>query len=162
VLAVSATGIGMILEQQRIIFCPFVHGDSGVAIFSAGASFASLVQEIVSFMGGEITLHGSASQGLLFTCEISFQNVMLRYSTPRADKLQHLVYRRIRGEQGAGLLGDEGSLRKTSVREGTDPVNKDRICRQREDCTSSSRVDGTHRFIHSSARVMSIMIMVLD
>jgi hypothetical protein len=38
-VAVSDIVIGMIFEQQQIIFRPFVHGGWSVARFSAGASF---------------------------------------------------------------------------------------------------------------------------
>jgi hypothetical protein len=36
VLGVSATGAGVIFDQQRIIFRSFAHGDSSVARFFGG------------------------------------------------------------------------------------------------------------------------------
>jgi hypothetical protein len=55
-------------------------------------------------------LHSSAGQALLFTCEISFQNVTMRHSAPCPDMVQLLVYRGMRREQEAGLSGDGAPL----------------------------------------------------
>jgi two-component system chemotaxis sensor kinase CheA len=83
VLAVSATGIGLTLKQEQIIFGRFVHGNSLVTRFLGGSGLCfALVEGIISCIGGKITLHSITGQASLLTCEIWFQNVILPYSAP--------------------------------------------------------------------------------
>jgi signal transduction histidine kinase/ActR/RegA family two-component response regulator len=105
VLEVCDTGIGMTPEQQRIIFHHFTQGDASVARFFGGSGLGlALVQEIVSFMEGKITLQSTPGQGSLFTCQIPFQGVMFPYSAPFSDKLQHIVLTMVNDDDLAMLI----------------------------------------------------------
>jgi hypothetical protein len=62
IFTVSATWIGVILEQERIIACYFAHGGSSMGRFLDRSRLClAPIQAIVSFTGREVTLHRSGS-----------------------------------------------------------------------------------------------------
>jgi len=70
---VSDSGIGMTKEQVAKIFDPFTQADSTITRKFGGTGLGlSVAKELVSTMGGEITLESSPGAGSTFAFELDF------------------------------------------------------------------------------------------
>ncbi|WP_206483054.1 ATP-binding protein [Thalassotalea sp. G2M2-11] len=67
-ISVSDTGIGISTENQKRLFTPFIQADSDITRKFGGTGLGlSICQEIVSAIGGEITIDSSPNQGSKFS-----------------------------------------------------------------------------------------------
>ena len=92
ILEVQDTGIGISSDQQRVIFERFSQADASVQRFFGGTGLGlSLVQDIVRFLGGSVTLKSEINKGSKFTVEIPFESIYFPYSPPFNDNKVHIV-----------------------------------------------------------------------
>lgn len=92
ILEVSDTGIGITKEQQRIVFERFSQADASVARFYGGTGLGlSLVQEIVRFLGGSVSVESELGHGTKFIVEVPFESIYVPYSPPFSDGKRHIV-----------------------------------------------------------------------
>ncbi|MDG3444476.1 ATP-binding protein [Nitrospirillum amazonense] len=72
VLTVRDTGIGMTADQQARLFNRFVQGDDSIAQRYGGSGLGlSICRELVTLMGGTITLDSSPGQGSTFIIDLT-------------------------------------------------------------------------------------------
>jgi signal transduction histidine kinase/CheY-like chemotaxis protein len=89
---VPDTGIGMTREQQKIIFNLFIQPDPSITRFFGGSGLGlALVQEIVTFLGGRLSLQSAVGAGSTFTCVVPMRAVMVPYSAPFSDGREHVI-----------------------------------------------------------------------
>jgi two-component system, sensor histidine kinase len=70
-VSVTDTGIGIALEDQALLFEPFVQVDNSASRrFSGSGLGLAISRRLVQLMGGEISLHSSPGQGSCFWFEL--------------------------------------------------------------------------------------------
>ena len=91
IIEVSDTGIGISKDQQQIIFEKFQQADPSTQRFFGGTGLGlALVNEIVTFLGGNINVNSEISKGTTFTCSVPMQSVSFHYSIPFSSK-KHII-----------------------------------------------------------------------
>ncbi|OHS99320.1 ATPase [Tritrichomonas foetus] len=107
ILEVQDTGIGISADQQRVIFERFSQADASTARFFGGTGLGlSLVQDIVRFLGGTVSVESEANQGTKFIVEIPFESIYVPYSPPFNDGKNHVVLTSVVDKQLSDLLTD--------------------------------------------------------
>ncbi|MEA1653082.1 ATP-binding protein [Nitrospirillum sp. BR 11164] len=83
VLTVRDTGIGMTADQQARLFNRFVQGDDGIAQRYGGSGLGlSICRELVTLMGGTITLDSAPGQGSTFTIDLTLPRLPGQATAP--------------------------------------------------------------------------------
>ena len=99
ILDVCDTGIGISEEQQRVIFERFSQADPSVMRKFGGTGLGlSLVQEIVRYLGGNISVKSKPGEGSQFHVEIPMQSIYFFYSPPFSDHKKHIVFMNVTDE----------------------------------------------------------------
>ncbi|WP_044561524.1 PAS domain S-box protein [Azospirillum sp. B4] len=83
VLTVRDTGIGMTADQRARLFNRFVQGDDSIGQRYGGSGLGlSICRELVTLMGGTITLDSTPGAGSTFTIELTLPRLPGRVATP--------------------------------------------------------------------------------
>jgi signal transduction histidine kinase/CheY-like chemotaxis protein len=132
-LEVSDTGIGMTPDQQRILFDQSRKADPSLARFFGGSGLGlALVQEIVSFLSGRLTLQSAVGRGSTFTCTIPLQAVMSPYSAPFSDGREHVILTMISDEQVFEMMSRILEMQHYVVQPFNHPDDLLSICQSRK------------------------------
>ena len=122
VLEVKDTGIGMTEDQQRIIFQRFTQADPSVARFYGGTGLGlALVQEIVEFLHGKVSMESEVGVGTRFRVELPFESIMVPYSAPFSDGKSHIIMVSASDEDVNDTITDAFENARYSVKLFTDP-----------------------------------------
>lgn len=122
VLEVKDTGIGMTEDQQRIIFERFTQADPSVARFYGGTGLGlALVQEIVEFLHGKVSMESEVGVGTRFRVELPFESIMVPYSAPFSDGKSHIIMVSASDEDVKETITDAFENARYSVKLFTDP-----------------------------------------
>ena len=91
-ITVSDTGIGISHDQQKVIFERFVQADPSVPRSYGGTGLGlSLVQEIVRFLGGALSLESDLGKGSTFHISIPIQSTKFATVAPFKDGKNHYI-----------------------------------------------------------------------
>lgn len=91
-IVVSDTGVGMSIEQQKVIFERFTQGDPSVPKTYGGTGLGlSLVQHIVTSLGGDIALESVAGRGSTFRVEFPAECAYVAYTPPFLNNTIHKI-----------------------------------------------------------------------
>ncbi|MEE3623308.1 ATP-binding protein [Nitrospirillum sp. BR 11752] len=100
VLTVRDTGIGMTADQQARLFNRFVQGDDGIAQRYGGSGLGlSICRELVTLMGGTITLHSAPGQGSAFVIDLTLPRLPVQAADPAPDSGSPAVPKRGAGRR---------------------------------------------------------------
>ena len=113
---VADTGIGMTEEQMHKLFIPFEQVDSGVAAKFGGTGLGlSISQNLVSMMGGIITVKSTLNAGSEFCFDLGFNKVTDIIEQEPAIELADLCGKKI-------LLVDDIEINRMVVTELLTPI----------------------------------------
>ncbi|WP_166826051.1 response regulator [Thalassoroseus pseudoceratinae] len=93
IFRVRDTGIGIAAEHQAKVFAPFTQADSSSTRTYGGTGLGlAIVTQLVSLMGGRLTLESEPSQGSTFTFDAKFQvsNKSVDLGTPNPQQLSSI------------------------------------------------------------------------
>ncbi|MEA1674251.1 ATP-binding protein [Nitrospirillum sp. BR 11163] len=83
VLTVRDTGIGVTADQQARLFNRFVQGDDGITQRYGGSGLGlSICRELVTLMGGTITLDSTPGRGSTFTIDLTLPRLPAQVPAP--------------------------------------------------------------------------------
>jgi len=124
VIQVTDTGIGITSEQQRMIFDRFAQADDSVIRFYGGTGLGlALVQEIVRYLRGSVSLDSTPQEGSSFLVKIPLKSVMIPYSPVFSDRKSHAIVIHVKDQDLYTSLTEWLSYHKFVVFSLVDIVN---------------------------------------